>query len=152
MIETVTFEKTTYNELPFKFEAGTPNIGGAIALGASFTYLNSIDLQGAYQHEHELGQYLREKMGEIPSIRFIGTAPETCSTVSFLVGNLHPFDLGTLLDKQGVAVRTGHHCTQPLMQQFKIPGTLRASLAFYNTKAEIDVFITALTRSIRMLA
>ena len=152
MIETVTFEKTTYNELPLKFEAGTPNIAGAIGLGEAFSFMNSIDLRGAYQQEKELGAYLRERMREIPAIRFIGDAPETCSTLSFLVGDLHPFDLGTLLDKQGIAVRTGHHCTQPLMQRFNIPGTVRASLAFYNTKNEIDLFIHALTRSIRMLS
>jgi cysteine desulfurase/selenocysteine lyase len=152
MIEQVSFEKTTYNGLPLKFEAGTPNISGAIALGAAFDYLSSIDLQGAYQHEHDLGTYLRARMREIPSIRFIGEASETCSTLSFLIGDLHPFDLGTLLDKQGIAVRTGHHCTQPLMKQFNIPGTVRASLAFYNTTEEIDQFIVALQRSILLLS
>lgn len=152
MIEQVSFEKTTYNGLPLKFEAGTPNISGAIALGAAFDYLSSIDLQGAYQHEHDLGTYLRARMKEIPSIRFIGEAPETCSTLSFLIGDLHPFDLGTLLDKQGIAVRTGHHCTQPLMKQFNIPGTVRASLAFYNTTEEIDQFIVAIQRSILLLS
>ena len=152
MIEQVSFEKTTYNGLPLKFEAGTPNISGAIALGAAFDYLSSIDLQGAYQHEHHLGTYLRARMREIPSIRFIGEAPETCSTLSFLIGDLHPFDLGTLLDKQGIAVRTGHHCTQPLMKQLNIPGTVRASLAFYNTTEEIDQFIVAIQRSILLLS
>jgi cysteine desulfurase/selenocysteine lyase len=152
MIEQVSFEKTTYNGLPLKFEAGTPNISGAIALGAAFDYLSSIDLQGAFQHEQDLGTYLRARMREIPSIRFIGEAPETCSTLSFLIGDLHPFDLGTLLDKQGIAVRTGHHCTQPLMKQFNIPGTVRASLAFYNTTEEIDQFVVALERSILLLS
>jgi cysteine desulfurase/selenocysteine lyase len=152
MIEQVSFEKTTYNGLPLKFEAGTPNISGAIALGAAFDYLSSIDLQGAFQHEHVLGTYLRARMSEIPNIRFIGEAPETCSTLSFLIGDLHPFDLGTLLDKQGIAVRTGHHCTQPLMKQFNIPGTVRASLAFYNTTEEIDQFVVALQRSILLLS
>ena len=152
MIEQVSFEKTTYNGLPLKFEAGTPNISGAIALGAAFDYLSSIDLKGAFQHEHALGTYLRARMREIPSIRFIGEAPETCSTLSFLIGDLHPFDLGTLLDKQGIAVRTGHHCTQPLMKQFNIPGTVRASLAFYNTTEEIDQFVVALERSILLLS
>jgi cysteine desulfurase/selenocysteine lyase len=152
MIEQVSFEKTTYNGLPLKFEAGTPNISGAIALGAAFDYLSSIDLQGAFQHEQDLGTYLRARMSEIPSIRFIGEAPETCSTLSFLIGDLHPFDLGTLLDKQGIAVRTGHHCTQPLMKQFNIPGTVRASLAFYNTTEEIDQFVVALERSILLLS
>lgn len=152
MIEYVTFEKTTYNSMPLKFEAGTPNISGVIALGEALNYLNSLDLQGAFQHEEALGKYLRSHMREIPNVRFIGEAPETCSTLSFLVGDLHPFDLGTLLDQQGIAVRTGHHCTQPLMQQFNIPGTVRASLAFYNTHEEIDRFITALNRSIQLLS
>lgn len=152
MIEQVSFEKTTYNGLPLKFEAGTPNISGAIALGAAFEYLNSIDRAGAFAHERTLGTYLRERMKEIPQVRFIGEAPETCSTLSFLVGAIHPFDLGTLLDKQGIAVRTGHHCTQPLMNQFNIPGTVRASLAFYNSTEEIDSFITAVNRSIQLLS
>ncbi len=152
MIEQVSFEKTTFNELPLKFEAGTPNIEGAIALGAAFQYLNSIDRTGAYKHEYELNNYLRSRMKEIPEVRFIGEAPETCSTLSFLIGDLHPFDMGTLLDKQGIAVRTGHHCTQPLMKQFNIPGTVRASLAFYNTTEEIDQFIIALNRSIQLLS
>ena len=152
MIEYVTFEKTTYNNMPLKFEAGTPNISGVIALGEALNYLNSLDLEGAFQHEEALGKYLRSHMREIPNVRFIGEAPETCSTLSFLVGDLHPFDLGTLLDQQGIAVRTGHHCTQPLMQQFNIPGTVRASLAFYNTHEEIDRFITALNRSIQLLS
>lgn len=152
MIEYVTFEKTTYNTMPLKFEAGTPNISGVIALGEALNYLNSLDLHGAFQHEEALGNYLRSNMRDIPQVRFIGEAPETCSTLSFLVGNLHPFDLGTLLDQQGIAVRTGHHCTQPLMQQFNIPGTVRASLAFYNTHEEIDRFISALKRSIQLLS
>ena len=152
MIERVTFEKTTYAPVPLKFEAGTPNISGAIALGEAFAFLESIDLPGAYEHEANLGKYLRLRMNEIPGVRFIGEAPETCSTLSFLVGNLHPSDLGTLLDQQGIAVRTGHHCTQPLMTQFQIPGTVRASLAFYNTLKEIDNFIHALERAIKLLA
>ena len=152
MIEQVSFEKTTYNGLPLKFEAGTPNISGAIALGAAFEYLNSIDRAGAFAHERTLGAYLRERMKTISQVRFIGDAPETCSTLSFLVGEIHPFDMGTLLDKQGIAVRTGHHCTQPLMNQFNIPGTVRASLAFYNTTEEIDSFFTAVNRSIQLLS
>lgn len=152
MIEYVTFEKTTYNTMPLKFEAGTPNISGVIALGEALNYLNSLDLEGAFQHEEALGKYLRSHMREIPKVRFIGEATETCSTLSFLVGDLHPFDLGTLLDQQGIAVRTGHHCTQPLMQQYNIPGTVRASLAFYNTHEEIDRFIAALNRSIQLLS
>lgn len=152
MIELVTFEKSTFQQAPLKFEAGTPNIAGAIGLSAAFDYLNSIDLKQAFAHEFKLSQYLRSRMKEIPSIKFIGDAPETCATLSFLVGNLHPLDLGTLLDKQGIAVRTGHHCTQPLMQRFNIPGTVRASLSFYNTTEEIDQFILALERSINLLS
>jgi len=152
MIDQVTFEKTTYQEAPLKFEAGTPNIAGAIALSEAFHYLNSLDLQSAFAHELTLGQYLRANMKDLPSMRFIGEAPDTCATLSFLVGKIHPLDLGTLLDKQGIAVRTGHHCTQPLMHRFNIPGTVRASLAFYNTQEEIDQFIIALERSIHLLS
>ena len=152
MIDQVSFEKTSYAGLPLKFEAGTPNIAGAIGLGAAITYLNQIDLKGAFAHEAALGEYLRKKMRNIESIRFIGDAPETCSTLSFLVGAIHPFDMATLLDQQGIAVRTGHHCTQPLMQQYKISGTVRASLAFYNTHEEIDNFINAINRSIQLLS
>lgn len=152
MIDQVTFEKTTYQEAPLKFEAGTPNIAGAIALSEAFHYLSSLDLQSAFAHELTLGQYLRANMKDLPSMRFIGEAPDTCATLSFLVGKIHPLDLGTLLDKQGIAVRTGHHCTQPLMHRFNIPGTVRASLAFYNTQEEIDQFIIALERSIHLLS
>jgi len=152
MIDQVTFEKTTYQEAPLKFEAGTPNIAGAIALSEAFHYLNSLDLQSAFAHELTLGQYLRANMKDLPSMRFIGEAPDTCATLSFLVGKIHPLDLGTLLDKQGIAVRTGHHCTQPLMHRFNIPGTVRASLSFYNTQEEIDQFIIALDRSIHLLS
>lgn len=152
MIEKVSFEKTTYNVTPLKFEAGTPNIVGAIGLAEAIAYLESIDLVGAFAHEHRIGEYLRTELAKIPELRFYGTASKRYSTSSFLVGDLHPFDVGTLLDKQGIAVRTGHHCTQPLMQFFNIPGTVRASLAFYNTEDEIDVFIIALQRSIQMLS
>ena len=152
MIDQVTFEKTTYQEAPLKFEVGTPNIAGAIALSEAFHYLSSLDLQSAFAHELTLGKYLRANMKDLPSMRFIGEAPDTCATLSFLVGKIHPLDLGTLLDKQGIAVRTGHHCTQPLMHRFNIPGTVRASLSFYNTQEEIDQFIIALERSIHLLS
>lgn len=151
MIDRVTFEKTTYNVLPHKFEAGTPNISGGIALGTAIQYLAEQDIEAIQKHEHELAVYATSELSKIEGIRFIGTAKEKTSVVSFLIDDLHPFDIGTLLDKQGVAVRTGHHCTQPLMDFFKIPGTVRASFAFYNTKAEIDIFIKALNRSISML-
>ncbi len=151
MIAKVTFEKTTYNELPHKFEAGTPNISGGIALGTAFEYLNALDMQAVQLHEQELLTYATEKLNEIEQVRIIGTAAQKTSVVSFVVEGTHPFDIGTLLDKQGIAVRTGHHCTQPLMDFFEIPGTVRASFAFYNTKEEIDLFIHALKRSIGML-
>jgi cysteine desulfurase/selenocysteine lyase len=151
MIKTVSFEKTIYNEIPFKFEAGTPNIEAAICLGTAIDYLNKIGLENIHQYEDELLKYATEKLTTIDGIRFIGTAKNKSSVISFLVNDIHPYDIGTLLDKQGVAVRTGHHCTQPLMDFYKIPGTVRASFAFYNTKEEIDNFVAALEKAIGML-
>ena len=151
MIAKVTFEKTTYNVLPHKFEAGTPNISGGICLGTAIKYLSEFDLDAIHAHEMELLAYAEEKLLEFDGLRIIGTAEKKTSVVSFVVDGVHPFDLGTLLDKQGIAVRTGHHCTQPLMDFYQIPGTTRASFAFYNTKEEIDVFIRAMERSLGML-
>lgn len=151
MIAKVTFAKTTYNELPHKFEAGTPNIAGGICLGTAFEYLNGLDMDAIHDHEQELLAYAESELKKIDGVRLIGTAENKTSVVSFVVEGTHPFDVGTLLDKQGIAVRTGHHCTQPLMDIFKIPGTIRASFAFYNSKEEIDVFIKALQRSVNML-
>lgn len=151
MIAKVTFEKTTYNELPHKFEAGTPNISGGICLGTAISYLSKLDLDAIHRHETELANYAEEKLLQFEGLRIIGTAKNKTSVVSFIVDGVHPFDLGTLLDKQGIAVRTGHHCTQPLMDFYKIPGTVRASFAFYNTKEEIDVFVKAVERSLNML-
>jgi cysteine desulfurase/selenocysteine lyase len=151
MINRVTFQKTTYNVLPHKFEAGTPNISGGIALGAAINYLAKQDLDAIQKHEYELGFYVTKELNKIDQVRIIGTSKEKTSVVSFVIEGLHTFDIGTLLDKQGVAVRTGHHCTQPLMDFFKISGTVRVSFAFYNTIAEIDIFIKALKRSINML-
>ncbi|GAB5416420.1 MAG: cysteine desulfurase [Crocinitomicaceae bacterium] len=151
MIAKVTFEKTTYNEIPHKFEAGTPNISGGICLGTAFEYLASLDMEAIQIHEQELLEYAESELKKIENVRLIGTADKKISVVSFIVEGTHPFDVGTLLDKQGIAVRTGHHCTQPLMNIFEIPGTIRASFAFYNTKEEIDTFIIALKRSINML-
>ncbi|PIE87101.1 MAG: cysteine desulfurase CsdA [Bacteroidetes bacterium] len=151
MIAKVTFEKTTYNELPHKFEAGTPNISGGICLGTALSYLSEMDLNAIHAHEMELAAYAEEKLLQFEGMRIIGTAQRKTSVVSFVVDGIHPFDVGTLLDKQGIAVRTGHHCTQPLMDFYQIPGTIRASFAFYNTKEEIDVFIKALERSLNML-
>lgn len=138
MIHTVSFEGTTFNELPFKFEAGTPDYSGAIGLGAAIDYINNIGLDNIAAYEHELHEYAMDKLAAIPGMHFYGTAKEKASVISFIVSNIHPFDMGTLLDKMGLAVRTGHHCAQPLMQRYNIPGTVRVSLAVYNTKEEID--------------
>lgn len=151
MIAKVSFEKTTYNELPFKFEAGTPHIIGGIATGTAIEFVSSLDMEAVHAHETELLNYTQQELLKIEGLRIIGTAQHKTSVVSFVVDGMHPFDIGTLLDKQGIAVRTGHHCTQPLMDFYKIPGTVRASFAFYNTIAEIDVFIIALNRSVNML-
>jgi cysteine desulfurase/selenocysteine lyase len=151
MISKVTFERTTYNELPFKFEAGTPHIAGGICLGTAFEYLESIDMVAAEKHERELAKYAEDILDTFEGLHIIGEAKDKTSVVSFTVDGLHPFDIGTLLDKQGIAVRTGHHCTQPLMDFFKIPGTIRASFAFYNTRQEIDLFVEAFEKSLSML-
>ena len=151
MIAKVTFGKTTYNELPHKFEAGTPNISGGIGLGAAIKYFSELDIEAIHSHEQELAGYTESKLMEFTGMKIIGTAKEKTSVVSFVVDGIHPFDLGTLLDKQGIAVRTGHHCTQPIMDFFEIPGTIRASFAFYNTMEEIDIFIAAVERSLNML-
>lgn len=151
MIKNVTFAKTTYNDLPFKFEAGTPDISGAIALGAAVDYIQQIGIHTIEQAEEELIAYAYQKLAGIPSLRFIGDAKHRAGAISFLVGNIHPFDLGEILDKQGIAVRTGHHCTQPLMDLFNIPGTARASFAFYNTKAEVDELVKGIEKAKKML-
>ncbi|MEN9977844.1 MAG: hypothetical protein RLZZ569_469 [Bacteroidota bacterium] len=151
MIAKVTFEKTTYNELPFKFEAGTPHIAGGICLGKALEYFHQFDLKEVEKYERELAEYAQDLLSTFEEVTIIGTAKEKTSVVSFHVNGIHPFDIGTLLDKQGIAVRTGHHCTQPLMDFYKIPGTIRASFAFYNTKEEIDTFIAAVDKSIMML-
>ena len=151
MIAKVSFAKTTYNELPHKFEAGTPHISGGISLGKAFEFMQQLKIQEVIEYEHSLLVYAEEVLSTFKDVRIIGNASNKASVVSFVVDNIHPFDIGTLMDKQGIAVRTGHHCTQPLMDFFKIPGTIRASFALYNTKSEIDLFATALDRSIQML-
>ncbi len=151
MIARVTFERTTYNELPFKFEAGTPHIAGGICLGKAFEFLESIDMEAAERHERELAKYAEDMLDTFEGLQIIGEAKNKTSVVSFSLKGIHPFDIGTLLDKQGIAVRTGHHCTQPLMDFYGIPGTVRASFAFYNTKQEIDTFVEAVERSLSML-
>lgn len=152
MIKEVRFEKTTYNCLPHKFEAGTPNIVGGIALAEAIEFIHKIGYDFIEQQEEELLKYATFCLSEIDQVRIIGTASNKASVISFLVDGTHPFDVGTLLDQMGVAVRTGHHCTQPLMDFFSIPGTIRASFAFYNTKEEVDEFIKALRKAIMMLS
>lgn len=152
MIKTVTFEKTTYNDLPFKFEAGTPDITEVIGLGAAIDYINSIGLQQMRAREHHLFAYAHDVLRNIDGLRFIGEAKNKTASISFLIGNLHPFDVGEILDKQGIAVRTGHHCTQPVMDFFNIPGTVRASLAFYNTEEEIDKLGEGIKKAISLLS
>lgn len=151
MIKKVTFEHTTYNELPYKFEAGTPDYVGSIALAKAIDYVQELGMENIAAYEDELCAYAVGKLRAIDGIRFIGEPKQRSGVVSFLVGNTHPSDIGTLLDKLGVAVRTGHHCAEPLMDRFGIPGTVRASFALYNTKAEIDAFIAALERVSKML-
>ena len=152
MIEKVSFEKTTFNVLPFKFEAGTPNIVGGIALGTAFDFIDSLNFEQCQVHELELLRYAEEQLNAIPTIKIFGTSKNKTSVISFNVGDIHPFDIGTLLDKQGVAVRTGHHCTQPIMDFYQIPGTIRVSFGIYNTKDEIDLFVAALIKSIQILS
>lgn len=151
MIKTVTFEKTTYNCLPHKLEAGTPNIVGGIALAEAINYMNKIGIDNIANHEAELLTYATQKIKEVEGVRIIGEAENKASVLSFVVDGTHPTDIGMILDKLGVAIRTGHHCTEPLMKRFDIPGTARASFAFYNTKKEIDVFIEALNKAVTML-
>jgi cysteine desulfurase/selenocysteine lyase len=150
MISKVTFEETTYNELPHKFEAGTPDIAGAIGLGAAIEYVSKIGIENIKEHETELLNYATEKVSQIPGLRIIGTAKEKMSVLSFVLENIHPHDIGTFLDFEGVAIRTGHHCTQPVMQRFKIPATSRASFAMYNTKEEVDVLVNGLKKIIEV--
>lgn len=151
MIATVTFEKTTYAELPHKFEAGTPNICGGIAFGAALDYINAIGFDTIAAYEQELLKYATNKLLEIEGVKIYGLAKEKTAVISFNIENIHPYDIGSIIDKLGIAVRTGHHCAQPIMDYFKIPGTVRASFAFYNTKEEIDIFIKAIKRAKAML-
>jgi cysteine desulfurase / selenocysteine lyase len=147
MILAVSFEKTTYNSLPYKFEAGTPNISGAIGLGAAVQFLQTLDLPAAQAHEHALLEYATRTLSTIEDLTIIGTAPDKASLISFVVAGIHPHDLGTILDEDGIAIRTGHHCAMPVMQFFKLPATARASFAFYNTFEEIDRLAAAIARA-----
>ena len=151
MIESVTFERTTYNQLPFKFEAGTPSVGDVIGLGEAISFMQEVGLDSIAAHEDELLRYATSLLSQLPGIRFFGTAPQKTSVLSFLLGDAHPYDVGTLLDQLGIAVRTGHHCTQPIMDRYGIPGTVRASFAVYNTKEEVDSLYKALKRIMPML-
>ena len=150
MIQSVSFEKTTFNELPFKFEAGTPDYIGTTALAKALDYVSAIGMENIAAHEHELTTYALQRLKEIPHIRIFGEAAERGAVISFLVGDIHHFDLGTLLDRLGIAVRTGHHCAQPLMQRLGIEGTVRASFAMYNTKSEIDTLVAGIERVSKM--
>lgn len=152
MIKEVTFEKTTYACLPHKFEAGTPNIAGGIVLGVAIDYLNKIGFDNIADYEHELLNYATEELSKLEGIEFYGTAKEKTSVISFNFKGLHPYDVGAIIDKMGIAVRTGHHCAQPIMKFYNIPGTIRASFAFYNTKEEIDAMIRALKKAQMMLS
>ena len=152
MIATVSFEETTYAGLPHKFEAGTPNICGGIAFGAALDYMNSVGFNNIASYEDELLKYGTQELLKIEGVKIFGTTKEKTAVISFNVAEIHPYDIGVILDKLGIAVRTGHHCAQPIMDFYKIPGTIRASFSFYNTKEEIDVFITGLKRAVMMLS
>ncbi|MGH2666565.1 aminotransferase class V-fold PLP-dependent enzyme [Flavobacterium sp.] len=152
MIKEVTFEKTTYAELPHKFEAGTPNIADGIVLGSAIDYLNEIGFENIQKQEKELLAYGTQRLLEIEGVRIYGTSKEKTSVISFNIEGIHPYDIGTIVDKLGVAVRTGHHCAQPIMNYFTIPGTIRASFSFYNTKEEIDIFVEAVKKAKMMLS
>ncbi len=150
MIATVSFEKTTYNVLPYKFEAGTPHIAGAIGMGRAIQYLENIGLDNIAAYEYELLDYATELIGGISGVRLIGTAKQKASVLSFVIGDIHPHDIGTILDQEGIAVRAGHHCAQPVMKRFNVPSTARASFAFYNTKEEIDALANAINKVIEV--
>ena len=152
MIRTVSFEKTTFAPIPEKFEAGTPAIAANIGLGAAIDYLNSIDFEAAARYEHELLEYATEKLSAIEGVRIVGTAREKASVLSFTIENVHPHDIGTILDQSGIAIRAGHHCAQPVMQFFDVPATARASFAFYNTREEVDVLADAVQKVIEVFA
>jgi cysteine desulfurase/selenocysteine lyase len=142
----VTFEKTLFNKLPFKFEAGTPDICGAIGLGAAIRYVEGLGIDQIAAHEHDLLAYATEKVSAIPGVRLIGTAKEKAGVLSFVIEGIHPHDIGTILDQEGIAIRTGHHCSQPVMQRFVIPATARASLGLYNTRDEIDALAAGIEK------
>jgi cysteine desulfurase/selenocysteine lyase len=151
MIASVTFEKTIYNKLPYKFEAGTPNIADTIALGAAIEYLEGLGLGEIERHEHDVLAYATKSVEKIPGLTIVGTAKEKAGVLSFTMDNIHPHDIGTILDREGIAVRTGHHCAQPVMQRFGIPATVRASFGLYNTRHEVDVLIDGIHKVAEVL-
>jgi cysteine desulfurase/selenocysteine lyase len=152
MITSVTFEKTTYNKVPHKFEAGTPNVAGVIGLGAAIDYLDSLGRDGRAEYEDDLLAYATDALKPIPGLRLVGTAREKASVVSFVLEGIHPHDIGTVLDQEGIAIRAGHHCTQPLMHRYGVPATARASMAFYNTRAEIDALAAGIRKVLEVFA
>ena len=151
MISSVTFEKTTYADLPHKFEAGTPNIAGGIAFGAALDYMNSIGFENIIKYENDLLKYATEEIKKIDGIKIYGDLQKKTAVISFNIKNVHPYDIGSILDQMGIAVRTGHHCAQPIMDYFEIPGTVRASFSFYNTFDEIDIMVKGVQKAIKML-
>jgi cysteine desulfurase/selenocysteine lyase len=146
MILSVTFEKSTYKQIPYKFEAGTPDIAGIAGLGAAIDYLEALDLDAVAMHEHGLLEYATERLSEVPGLRIIGTAEQKAAVVSFVLDGIHPHDIGTILDQEGIAVRTGHHCAQPVMQRFGVPATARASMALYNVREDVDALIRGIAK------
>jgi cysteine desulfurase/selenocysteine lyase len=150
MIRSVTFEKTTYNALPYKFEAGTPNIAGGIAFGAALDYISGIGLDRIGAHEHDLLAYATEQVSAIEGLKIIGTAREKAGVLSFVLDRVHPHDIGTVLDREGIAIRTGHHCAQPVMERYGLSATARASFGLYNTRGEVDAFVAAIHKVIGM--
>jgi cysteine desulfurase/selenocysteine lyase len=152
MILSVTFERTTYNELPYKFEAGTPHVAGVIGLGAAVDYLSAAGLPRVAAHEHDLLAYATAGLREVPGLRLVGTAPDKAAVLSFVIEGVHPHDIGTVLDYEGVAVRTGHHCAQPVMERFRIPATTRASFALYNTREEVDALVRGVRKAVETFA
>ena len=151
MVDKVSFEKTTFNRVPFKFEAGTPNVGAALGLETAVKFIQSLDRQAVEEHENLLLEHATKQLREIEGIHIIGEAPQKSGLVSFVIDGIHPYDIGTIIDKMGIAVRTGHHCAEPVMTFFDIPGTVRASFALYNTLEEIDLFISAVKKAALML-
>ena len=152
MIKSVTFEKTTYNDIPNRFEAGTPNISGAIALGKAIEYINQIGIRNINKHEEDLLNYATSKLKKINEVKIIGEAKEKAAVLSFIIEGIHPHDIGTIMDSHGIAIRAGHHCTQPIMDFYNVPATARASFAIYNTKEDVDELVKAIEKCIKVFA